>query len=317
MGRPKMKMMKNRRKKIKTKSMHRPRVIAVIGAVILATTGCSLLSSKEDASPAAQPGFTQNVSTNKNEVALPVEVNNDLGRIVGGGGRFESSGSGSGKIQVNVNVNFNGNGWTKTVTQGNETTTETFVNGRQDRESTAGDARAAGQTRQPAAAGGAEENGEGGNEPIAENRGGGKSESYVVKKGDTLMKISFEKYGNVYRWREILNANKGKIGNYNSLPPGLTLRIHGVQYVVIERNGHPYLIRLHDTLGKISRKVYGTHSFWRELWKNNPQLIKDPNKIYAGFSLYYRDKSELGSPMRMTKSRDLPAKRVPAESAKK
>lgn len=316
MGRPKMKVMRNRRKKIKKKWMSQPRILAFIGAVVLATTGCSLLSSKEDASPAPAPGFTKNVSTNKNEVALPVEVNNDLGRIVsgvggggGGGSQFESAGSG--KIQVNVNVNFNGNGWTKTVTQTNGAEPEPAhlqdSKASENRSAAVTQSGSESQVRQPAASESSD----------IEKKSDGKNESYVVKKGDTLMKISFEKYGNVYRWREILNANKGKISNYNSLPPGMTLQIHGVHYVVIERNGHPYLIRLHDTLGKISHKVYGTNSFWRDLWKNNPQLIRDPNRIYAGFTLYYRDKSDLGTPIQVTKSKGLPAKRVPAESSEK
>jgi hypothetical protein len=42
-----------------------------------------------------------------------------------------------------------------------------------------------------------------------------------------------------------------------------------------------------DTLGKISKRVYGTVERWKEIWKNNEKLIKDPNKIYAGFTLYY------------------------------
>jgi len=147
---------------------------------------------------------------------------------------------------------------------------------------------------------------------------GGEVKKYVVKPGDTLMKISFESYGNVYRWREILNSNKAKIANYSVLTPGTELTINGVNYVVIDRNGQPYLIVRNDTLGKISRKIYGTNSFWRELWKNNPQLIHNPNKIYAGFTLYFRDKSELDAAIHTTqKTGSLPSRRVPATNSKK
>lgn len=120
---------------------------------------------------------------------------------------------------------------------------------------------------------------------------------YKVKPGDTLMKISFAHYANVYRWREIYRANRAKIADYNRLVNGTILEIHGVTYVVITRNGKPYLIRWGDTLGKISAKVYGTKEFWRELWKNNPELIKNPNKIYADFKLYYRPISTLQKPV--------------------
>jgi nucleoid-associated protein YgaU len=116
---------------------------------------------------------------------------------------------------------------------------------------------------------------------------GGKTETYKVRGGDTLMKISFEKYGNIYRWREIYDTNKSKIANLNKLTAGTLLTIQGVEYIVIERNGTPYLIRRGDTLVKISKDVYSTPTEWKSIWKNNRQLIHDPNKIYAGFTLYY------------------------------
>jgi len=67
----------------------------------------------------------------------------------------------------------------------------------------------------------------------------------------------------------------------------MILKISGVEYLVIKKNGLPYLIRRNDTLGKISNKVYGVPKHWPRIWKNNPELIQDPNKIYAGFTLYY------------------------------
>jgi len=116
----------------------------------------------------------------------------------------------------------------------------------------------------------------------------GKTESYKVKKGDTLMKIAFEKYGNLYRWREIFEANKKNIKGFNFLVPGMTLSIEGIEYLVIEKNGSPYLIKNGDTLSKISLGIYGDSHFWRELWFNNKQLIHNPNQIFYGFTLYYR-----------------------------
>ncbi len=114
------------------------------------------------------------------------------------------------------------------------------------------------------------------------------NEEYMVKRDDTLMKISFEKFGNVYRWREIFNENRDRIPDFNQLVEGTILKIKGVEYVVIERNGLPYLIRRNDTLTKISRGIYGTPKRWKHLWDNNRQLIHDPDRIYAGFTLYYQ-----------------------------
>ena len=115
---------------------------------------------------------------------------------------------------------------------------------------------------------------------------------YTVRSGDTLMKIAFEKYGNLYRWREILDNNQKTLGHKTLLSPGMVLHIAGSDYVVVEKNGQPYLIRRADTLAKISASVYGTPAQWRSLWKNNPQLIQNPNKIYTGFTLYYQPKGQ-------------------------
>jgi nucleoid-associated protein YgaU len=126
---------------------------------------------------------------------------------------------------------------------------------------------------------------------------------YRVRKGDTLMKIAFEKYGDLYRWKEIYEANRKVIKDPNHVPPGTKISLSDAGMVTIERNGERYLIKRGDTLGIISNDVYGTRAKWKKLWENNRQLIKDPNKIYAGFSLYYvpearltREKQDSSSP---------------------
>ncbi|NDG83621.1 MAG: LysM peptidoglycan-binding domain-containing protein [Proteobacteria bacterium] len=115
-------------------------------------------------------------------------------------------------------------------------------------------------------------------------------EKYKVKAGDTLMKISWEQYGTLFRWREIYNANKGVVQDPNHVPPGtvLTLSTSGRSPAsAMEHTGDQYLIQSGDTLGTISGKVYGSTEKWKKIWENNKQLIRDPNKIYAGFYLYY------------------------------
>lgn len=118
--------------------------------------------------------------------------------------------------------------------------------------------------------------------------GSGVMDSYAVQNGDTLMKIAFETYGDVFRWKEIYDANKERISNPNSIPAGTRLKVEKpAAPISIERNGEKYLIKTGDTLGKISGAVYGTQSKWKKIWENNKQLIHNPNKIFAGFYLYY------------------------------
>ncbi len=119
---------------------------------------------------------------------------------------------------------------------------------------------------------------------------GGKTINYIVKLGDTLMKIAFEKYGNYLRWKDIFKVNKKKIGHPRKMKVGTELTINNVKYVYIRKEGKPYLIRKNDTLKSISKKLYGTADRWKDIWKNNPQLIRNPKKIYYGFTLYYEDK---------------------------
>jgi nucleoid-associated protein YgaU len=123
-------------------------------------------------------------------------------------------------------------------------------------------------------------------EPIS---GGGQTVSYTVRSGDTLMKLAFETYGDVNRWREIYNANQSVLSDLNSIPVGANIQIPApASAPQISRNGQPYEIQLGDTLGTISNSLYGTPAKWRKIWENNRELIKDPNKIYAGFTLYYQ-----------------------------
>lgn len=117
---------------------------------------------------------------------------------------------------------------------------------------------------------------------------GGKTVSYIVRLGDTLMKIAFEKYANYLRWKDIYHVNKDKMKSPRKMKVGTELTIQNVKYVYIKRDGKPYLIRKEDTLKSISQKLYGTPDRWKDIWKNNPQLIKNPKKIYAGFTLHYQ-----------------------------
>jgi len=117
---------------------------------------------------------------------------------------------------------------------------------------------------------------------------GGKTVSYIVKLGDTLMKIAFEKYANYLRWKDIYKVNQNKMISPRKMKVGTELTIENVKYVYIKKDGKPYLIKKEDTLKSISKKLYGTEDKWNDIWKNNPQLVQNPKKIYSGFTLYYQ-----------------------------
>ncbi len=110
------------------------------------------------------------------------------------------------------------------------------------------------------------------------------SETYEVKEGETLMWIAFKLYGDYAKWRELQSLNSGVLSD--GLQPGdrLSYNSNGFRWAP---NGLPHLIRSGETLGTISSDKYGTSGKWRKIWDNNRDMIKDPNLIFAGFTLYY------------------------------
>jgi LysM repeat protein len=248
--------------------------------VVLVAGGCSYFSSKPDLQVGDSRGFHASASANQMPVPLPVEIADDIKRIANGEQIEQST------------------AWKKTTkpsTEEVDATVEQEPLFTAEQSTDASPPKTVTRARRPASG------------------RNSSTEKYTVKSGDTLMKISFEKYGNVYRWREILDANKDKIRNFNALIAGTVLTVNGVEYVVIEKNGKPYLIHRNDTLVKISRGLYGAPSYWRNLWQNNLQLIHDPNKIYTGFTLYYSEKPEAANMPLASAQRTFPAKvRSPA-----
>lgn len=110
---------------------------------------------------------------------------------------------------------------------------------------------------------------------------------YNVQAGDTLMIIAFKIYGDYDKWRSLASLNAGRLGANHSVRVGMTLNYNEPsQKFVWNPSGNPYLIRSGDTLGTISRDTYGNMSFWKNIWDNNRPMIKDPNRIFAGFTLY-------------------------------
>lgn len=111
---------------------------------------------------------------------------------------------------------------------------------------------------------------------------------YSVKPGQTLMQVAYDVYGDIYKWKHVLEMNQDKIKNPTALSPGLVLMVdQNPKENISNTDGTPYLIKHGDTLVLISDDVYGTTRKWQKIWNNNKKLIRDPNKIYAGFYLYY------------------------------
>lgn len=115
---------------------------------------------------------------------------------------------------------------------------------------------------------------------------------YTVKKGDTLMLVAFSLYGDYRKWKDIKNFNSLSGG----LSEGSTLRYQKpAQDFVWSPEGNPHLVKSGDSLVSISKDKYGTSNKWKRIFDNNQPLIRDPNLIFAGFTLYYIPERDLAS----------------------
>ncbi len=123
---------------------------------------------------------------------------------------------------------------------------------------------------------------------VSESYVAGSEKTYQVQKNETLMMIAFKLYGDYSKWKELANHNATALKGSTSVRPGTVLKyVAPAEEFVWNPQGLPYLIRTGDTLGTISTSVYQTPKKWKMIWDNNRPLIKDPNKIFAGFTLYY------------------------------
>jgi nucleoid-associated protein YgaU len=120
----------------------------------------------------------------------------------------------------------------------------------------------------------------------------GSNGQYTVKKGDTLMWIAFKIYGDYSKWKDLSNAN----GGISTISTGQVLNYsEPAERFVWQPNGLPHTVVNGETLGTISNAKYGTASRWRSIYDNNQPMIKDPNLIFAGFTLYYVPDRDIAS----------------------
>jgi nucleoid-associated protein YgaU len=111
---------------------------------------------------------------------------------------------------------------------------------------------------------------------------------YKVQKNETLMMIAFKLYGDYAWWKKLSGWNTDKLKGSQIVREGMSLKYMAPsEEFVWNPQGLPYLIRQNDTLGLISKSVYQTPKKWKLIWENNRPLIKNPNLIFAGFTIYY------------------------------
>lgn len=123
--------------------------------------------------------------------------------------------------------------------------------------------------------------------PVASTSLSGNHGEYVVQKNETMMMIAFKLYGDYGKWRN-LTARNAKLLKGGNVRAGMKLQ-YDMPSEEFNWNpqGNPHLIRTGDTLSKISGQVYGSQKKWKSIWDNNRPLIKNPNRIFAGFTIYW------------------------------
>ena len=115
---------------------------------------------------------------------------------------------------------------------------------------------------------------------------------------ETLMLIAFKIYGDYRKWKDIAELNKDMFDNRYIVKKGMMIKFTVPdQEFVWKPVGDPYLIKRGDTLSRISHNVYNVYNRWMEIWNNNKPLIKNPNYIFAGFTVYYVPDENSGNEM--------------------
>lgn len=124
-------------------------------------------------------------------------------------------------------------------------------------------------------------------EPVSEPKSNpGTEAKYQMQKGDTLMMVAFKIYGDYRKWKDLKAWNQNALKNRTG--PGAVLKYYVPDQVFgWQPSGLPYMIKTGDNLGMISMEKYGTSKKWKNIYENNRPLIRDPNLIFAGFTIYY------------------------------
>src|SRR5690606_38535445 len=119
--------------------------------------------------------------------------------------------------------------------------------------------------------------------------------------------IAFKIYGDYMKWKEIAYLNKEMFDHRYIIKKGMMLKfkVPQAEFKWVPK-GEPYLINRGDTLSKISYNVYETPKKWKKIWLNNKPMIRHPDKIFAGFTIYYEPENKVYSPELSQESNTLP-----------
>lgn len=111
-------------------------------------------------------------------------------------------------------------------------------------------------------------------------------EEYQVQLGDTLMMIGFKLFGDYRTWKQLKEWNKL---SSMELKKGMMIKYRPMMNDTFSwrPNGEAHLVKKGEYLGSISFDKYGTSRRWKEIFENNRPLLRDPNLIFAGFTIYY------------------------------
>ncbi|HEX5334731.1 MAG TPA: LysM peptidoglycan-binding domain-containing protein, partial [Propionicimonas sp.] len=115
-------------------------------------------------------------------------------------------------------------------------------------------------------------------EPDEETEG----DTYRVAPGDDLWTVSDRLLGDGGRWRELAEANPGKLADpTRPLTPGTRLALPA------SRAAGPLTVRVHkgDTLSGIALEHLGSAGRWPRIAAANDDLIDDPDHIEIGWRL--------------------------------
>lgn len=136
--------------------------------------------------------------------------------------------------------------------------------------------------------------------------GTGGQRTYTVRSNDTLWAIAQRTLGDGFRYKEIAELNRDRIGPDGELRVGATLRLPADAQLADASPATPaarpaaekpgaktpaskpmstYTVKSGDTLGEISQKLLGTSRRYREILEANSNQLEDADSLRAGMVL--------------------------------
>ncbi|MFH0962782.1 MAG: LysM peptidoglycan-binding domain-containing protein [Planctomycetota bacterium] len=130
---------------------------------------------------------------------------------------------------------------------------------------------------------------------------------YVIQPGDTLETLSIRFYRTRAQWGRIHRANLRAVPNPHRLWPGRKILIPPLQGPIVSADEYArressapaplpsssgdakspeYVVQPGDTLYDIAKRLYGSSSEWRRIYKLNAGVIDDPDRLEPGTRLY-------------------------------